>query len=104
MRMSDPIPTFSHLVSSILEAHPQLAYIHVIEPRINGPSDRTDTIPVKESNDFIRDLVRKLGDGTKFIGAGGYTREEGISRADEAGDLVAYGRAFLANVSVSRKP
>lgn len=40
MRMDDPIPTFSYLIQQIVERHPNLAYIHMIEPRVNGPGDR----------------------------------------------------------------
>ena len=40
MRMPDPIPTFTYLVSEIKKRHPDLAYIHVTEPRINGDQDR----------------------------------------------------------------
>jgi NADPH2 dehydrogenase len=56
-------------------------------------------VPTNESNDFIRDIVREKGQGTKFISAGGYTRESAIEAADVKGDFVAFGRWFLANVS-----
>lgn len=96
--MQDPIPTFSHLISTLLEAHPELAYIHVVEPRISGADDRTGHIPASETNDFIRDIVRQKGKGTKMISAGGYTRELAIEAADANGDLIGYARLFLSNV------
>lgn len=40
MGMKDPKPTFAYLVSHIAEAHPDFAYIHVVEPRAEGGSDR----------------------------------------------------------------
>jgi NADPH2 dehydrogenase len=101
MRMQDPIPTFSHLVTIILEAHPGLAYIHVVEPRVSGASDYTGFISHDESNGFIRDIVQEKGKGTKVISTGGYTRESGIAAADAKGDLIGYARSFLANVSVT---
>jgi NADPH2 dehydrogenase len=97
MRMDNPIPTFAHLAKTLLAAHPNLAYIHVVEPRVDGASIRMGEIPANESNDFIRDIVRENGKGTKVISAGGYTRESGIEVADGKGDLIAYGRPFLAN-------
>ena len=98
MRMKDPVPTFSHLLSTVLTDHPELAYIHVIEPRAEGADTRSTPIPLHENNDFIRDIVREKGRGTKLISAGAYTRETAIDVADNKGDLIAFGRLFLANV------
>lgn len=39
MRMADPIPQFSHVVSELARRHTALAYIHVVEPRVNGYTD-----------------------------------------------------------------
>ncbi|KAI0636632.1 FMN-linked oxidoreductase [Trametes polyzona] len=91
MRMKDPIPTFSYLVTRLREQHPDLAYVHVIEPAVNG-SVEGEARP-EESNDFIRDiwLPRPL------ISAGRYNRESAIKRAEETGELIAFGRHFLAN-------
>lgn len=36
MKMKDPLPTFSYLVSEIAKRHPDFAYIHVTEPRVAG--------------------------------------------------------------------
>lgn len=38
--MQDPIPTFRYLVQQIAERQPKLAFIHVVEPRVNGAVDR----------------------------------------------------------------
>ena len=40
MRMADPKPTFSYLVSELAKLHPNLSYIHVVEPRAQGNMDR----------------------------------------------------------------
>jgi hypothetical protein len=40
MRMEDPKPTFSYFVSQTKERFPDLAYLHVIKPRVNGGDDR----------------------------------------------------------------
>lgn len=39
MHMADPKPTFEHLVRRLGELHPDLAYIHLVEPRISGPTE-----------------------------------------------------------------
>ncbi|KZP23958.1 NADH:flavin oxidoreductase/NADH oxidase [Athelia psychrophila] len=95
MRMADPIPTFAHLVSALLAAHPTLAYVHAVEPRVSGVSDRTD-VAAHEQNDFIRDIARAAGGATRVISAGGYTRQQALDAAEQ-GDLVAFGRAYIAN-------
>ncbi len=40
MRMDDPAPTFAYFARELGARHPSLAYLHVIEPRTNGPEDR----------------------------------------------------------------
>ncbi|TCD61242.1 hypothetical protein EIP91_008709 [Steccherinum ochraceum] len=90
MRMPDPKPQFSHIVEKLAENHPDLAYVHVIEPRGNGGSERTPV--VGESNDFIRDIWAPR----PLLSAGGYDREGGM-RAAEKGDVAVYGRHFISN-------
>lgn len=96
--MEDPKPTFSHLVSQIRALHPNIAYIHAVEPREDGVP--IADIPAGVSNDFIRAIWQSGGGerDRRFISAGGYTRDLGLEFADNKGDLVAYGRAFIANV------
>ncbi|KAI0076972.1 NADH:flavin oxidoreductase/NADH oxidase [Panus rudis PR-1116 ss-1] len=91
MRMKDPIPTFSYLVNKIKELYPEFAFIHVVEPRVNGVYDETPG--EGESNDFLR----KLWSPRPFIAAGGLKRDSAIEFADNNGDLVAFGRFFIAN-------
>ena len=38
--MEDPKPGFSYLVSEIAKRFPSLAYLHLIEPRVEGDVDR----------------------------------------------------------------
>jgi NADPH2 dehydrogenase len=99
MGMNDPVPQFTHFVSTLVQEHPDLAYIHVIEPRVAGDKD-SNTLDQKphESNDFLRQLwAPRL-----YISAGGYRREDAMRRADERdNELVAFGRIFIANVSNS---
>lgn len=96
MGMTDPKPTFSHIVTALRDRYPNLAYLHVAEQRINGPAASDNRFSEEESNDFLREI---WGD-RPYISAGGHTRQSGIEGA-EKGDLVAYGRAFISNVSLS---
>ncbi|KAJ7700498.1 FMN-linked oxidoreductase [Mycena rosella] len=94
MGMADPIPTFSHIVSEIKRLHPNLAYIHLIEPRINADSHIEPSVEnANQSNDFIRDI---WGD-RPLISAGGYTRDTAIQVTERPNALVAFGRMFIAN-------
>lgn len=88
--MADPKPTYAHLVAEIRDRHPQFAYIHLMEP----PQSNDPAI----SNDFIREIWGERA----LISAGGYsdTRESGFRAAEEKGDIIAYSRAFIANVGV----
>lgn len=102
MGMTDPKPTFGYLISQLVTRHPRLSYIHVVEPRVDGMNTLA-YIPVGRSNDFIREIWES-GDGggeRRLISAGGYTRALGTECADKKGDLIAYGRPFIANVGRS---
>ena len=101
MKMDDPKPTFSYIVSEIKKAHPTLSYIHVMEPRAES-QDILEKDPEGESNDFIREIwtsPESDENGRRLITAGGYTRDLATKIADEKGDIIAFGRPFLANVS-----
>ncbi len=94
MGMENPVPQFSHFVSSLKQEFPDLAYIHVIEPVASGNESRDAA--AYNANDFLREIWwPKL-----YISAGGYDRDRGICRVGErANELIAFGRKFLANVS-----
>ncbi|KAJ3818614.1 hypothetical protein EV361DRAFT_801774 [Lentinula raphanica] len=96
MRMKDPKPQFRYFVEELKKAHPKLSYIHVVEPRIDGFEFRND-LPEWENNDFIREVWTQEGNARWLISAGGATRENAIEAADEKGDIVAFGRPFIAN-------
>ncbi|KAJ6495328.1 hypothetical protein C8R45DRAFT_1052826 [Mycena sanguinolenta] len=91
MYFEHPKPTYTHLVTQFRDRFPELAYLHVVEPRVDGGQ----TVDIKDgySNDFIRDI---WGD-RRLISAGGYTRETAIAAAEEKGDLIAFSRSYIAN-------
>lgn len=96
--MADPIPTFTYLVEELARRHPNLAYIHAIEPRFQN-FDQDSATPAHQSNDFLRKAWGKR----PFIAAGGFTRELGIAHAAEKGDLVAYGRHYTSNADLPKR-
>ncbi len=95
MNMEEPKPTFAHLVSQIKSRHPDLAYLHIVEPRIFGNFDR-EAVGADEENDFIREIWAPK----TLIAAGGYNRQTAMEAADKTSDLIAFGRHFVSNVSV----
>ncbi|KAF9002764.1 hypothetical protein BDQ17DRAFT_1356769 [Cyathus striatus] len=105
MRMENPIPQFSHFVSSLKKAHPDLAYIHVVEPetegtlgKMHGPENlHLGNDSDEESNDFLRAIWKPK----PFISCGGYIRESALIRAEDKGDIIAFGRWFIANPDLS---
>ncbi|TVY60772.1 Chanoclavine-I aldehyde reductase easA [Lachnellula suecica] len=92
MKMADPIPQFSYLVER-LKQH-RLAYLHVIESRVNNNIDveKTDSI------NFILDI---WGTTSPLFVAGGYTPENAVLAVDDEyknyNVAVVFGRHFLAN-------
>lgn len=96
--MDDPIPQFTHFVTTLKEQFPDLAYIHVIEPRVAGDRDHDVR---SQKNHAANDFLREIWAPNPYITAGGYNRENAISQADDReNELVAFGRIFIANVSL----
>ncbi|KAI0299012.1 putative NADPH2 dehydrogenase chain OYE2 [Multifurca ochricompacta] len=94
MGMEDPLPTFTTLVERIRDAHPNFAYIHAIEPRLNAFVKEGIT---KENQHETNDPLRKAWGDRPYIAAGGLERAEAIEIVKNEGGLVAFGRHFLAN-------
>ncbi|KAG1745678.1 hypothetical protein EDB19DRAFT_457056 [Suillus lakei] len=97
MGLPDPKPQFSYLVSQLRKY--DLAYLHVVESRIGGNIE-VDA-PPQSSNDFLREIWCNEGKNGVFISAGGYTRQTAIETAQEQGGMIAFGRLYIPNVSLS---
>ncbi|CEP14555.1 hypothetical protein [Parasitella parasitica] len=84
--------TWGYLTSQLQKNHPDLAYLHFIQSRSNifDPS-QVNTVDSLEP-------YRKIWKGP-FITAGGFSTSLKFAEeiAEKTGDLVAYGRAFIAN-------
>jgi N-ethylmaleimide reductase len=87
----DPSGLFSYVAGELAKL--DLAYLHLIEPRIAGNIEDESRDP----NPVASQTIRKHYPGT-IIAAGGFKRDtaEAILRDGDA-DLVAFGRDFIAN-------
>lgn len=102
MRMSDPIPQFTHLISTLASRYPTMAYLHLVDSRVHGGSDVTSK--ANESLDFARDAWRVTGQ--PLLIAGGFNRENALSlMAQDGMENVAlvFGRHFIANPDLPKR-
>lgn len=93
------VDTWSYLTSSIQNTHPNLSYLHFVQAREgNHPGDEAGNPP----NTLTP--YRKIWKGP-FISASGYSTstQYAINLADETGDLIAFGRAFIANPDLPQR-
>ncbi|WP_109479862.1 alkene reductase [Paraburkholderia sp. C35] len=90
MSDSDPHATFGYVAARLNDY--ELAYLHVIEPRIRGIEEQETT----ESDVTSKDM-RRIFRG-RIIAAGGFTGESAEQIiVDGHADLVAFGRMFISN-------
>ncbi|KAN0131987.1 hypothetical protein V8E53_010267 [Lactarius tabidus] len=94
MGMKDPLPTFTTLIERIRDNHPNLAYIHVIEARVNGNIFMTLT---DENRAHSNEVLRKIWGDRPYVAAGGMGRPTAIDAVEKYGGLVAFGRHFIAS-------
>jgi N-ethylmaleimide reductase len=87
---SDPEATFTY-VARALNAY-NLAYLHVIEPRIKGDSTLHEGASVVATQ-YLRPHYKGV-----LIAAGGFDRASALAIVESGGaDLVAFGRHFTSN-------
>ncbi len=81
---------FTYLIEALNKY--DLAYLHLVEPRVTGGGDKSDYKGGLVAKDF-RPLFKN-----PIITAGGYDRESGNKVIEEGtADLVAYGRFAISN-------
>jgi N-ethylmaleimide reductase len=91
MSDSNPEGLFTYVAQELAKLN--LAYLHLIEPRIAGNVEDES----KDQNPVAARLIRKHYQGT-IIAAGGFKRDTAQAIVEEgAADLVAFGRDFIAN-------
>ena len=90
MSDSDPHATFGYVAQRLNDY--DLAYVHVIEPRIRGIVEQETTEEDVSSKD-----IRRIYKGT-IVAAGGFTGKSAEQIiVDGHADLVAFGRMFISN-------
>ena len=88
----DPESLFGYLAERLNDR--DLAYLHVVDPAIAGNENSATPDPCAEN---LMRLIRERYTGTLIV-CGGYTSESaGAAILERKADLVAFGRAFLAN-------
>ncbi|MEO3408494.1 alkene reductase [Mucilaginibacter sp. CAU 1740] len=96
MSDSDPERLFAHAAEQLNAFH--LAYLHIVEPRVNG-----STVEVEGLHPIASQQLRKIFHN-RIISAGGFeieTANEAIENGDA--DLVAFGRHFIANPDLVKR-
>ncbi|KAK9382887.1 uncharacterized protein V2V93DRAFT_363743 [Kockiozyma suomiensis] len=87
----DPYPQYSYIINQMKARHPKLAYLHVVEPRVNGTVDRT--LEAGETSDIYKALWPGV-----YIAAGGFmpdTAREYVRTHENS--MVAFGRRYISN-------
>ncbi|KAF8890981.1 FMN-linked oxidoreductase [Infundibulicybe gibba] len=97
MGMPDPLPQFTHLISTLARTHTDLAYIHLVEPPVSANADRTPA--PHESNTAFRAIWAPR----RVISAGGYDRASALAAAEEDDVLVAFGRKYISNPDLPQR-
>ena len=95
---ADPHQTFAHAAAALDALG--IAYLHVIEPGVNGTLSETASLTSPElgSRHF-----RELFSGT-IIAAGGHDARTGTARITRGdADLVAYGKLYIANPDLPKR-
>jgi N-ethylmaleimide reductase len=92
IRDSDPFTTNRHAIEALSARN--IAYLHVIEPRVQAGLREEPNLALPES---VSAMFRQFFKGP-IIASGGYTKAvaEAALKAGSA-DAVAFGRAFIAN-------
>ncbi|TFY81655.1 hypothetical protein EWM64_g2353 [Hericium alpestre] len=86
--------------AALRAAHPSLAYLHFIEPRMDGSGDAFIS---ESSAGSGNDFARKIWAPRPFVSAGGYDGKTARYVADRYGDIIAFGRHFIANPDLPRR-
>ncbi|KAI8083996.1 uncharacterized protein B0P05DRAFT_585773 [Gilbertella persicaria] len=88
----DPVTTWGYIANQVQKKHPNLSYMHFIEARskVHG----TNMVNTVDSLQSYRDIWKG-----PFISASGFSTatSHAIELAEKTGNLVAFGRAFIAN-------
>jgi 2,4-dienoyl-CoA reductase-like NADH-dependent reductase (Old Yellow Enzyme family) len=90
------VETWSYLTSQIQKKHPNLSYLHMIQARAAVHYDKNPGASMTPPDTLER--YRQIWKGP-FISASGFSNatDYAIELAEKTGNLIAFGRVFLAN-------
>ncbi|KIJ49075.1 hypothetical protein M422DRAFT_161647 [Sphaerobolus stellatus SS14] len=88
MEMKDPVPQFSYLIKTIRDTYPDFACIHLVEPAYED----VPTPPDAAANDPFRDIW-----SPRPLISAMHTVDSAVRAAEDKGDIIVFGRIFLAN-------
>lgn len=92
----DPMALFTYVVKELDRLN--LAYIHIIEPRVQG-NETAENPDMAMSTHYFRTIYH----GT-MISAGGHDRDTGEETLENGdADLVAYGRLYISNPDLPQR-
>lgn len=98
MKMKEPIPQFSYLIKGLKEL--KLAYLHLVESRINGNADI-------EASEKLQPLVKIWDNTSPIFVAGGFKTDSAKKAVDEeykdTDTAVVFGRYFISNPDLPYK-
>ncbi|KAI8874569.1 FMN-linked oxidoreductase, partial [Backusella circina FSU 941] len=97
MEDDTPYETWGYITNRIQEKYPDLAYLHFVEARHQLSEDIAFSDVINNSDKTL-DPFRRAWKGN-FISASGYTYDPklAIDVAERTGNLIAFGRHFIAN-------
>ena len=75
MGMKDPLPTFATFIERVRDAHPNFAYLHVVEPRVDGIAE---SVFADEGRIQSNEALRKIWGDRPYIAAGGVDRADSV--------------------------
>ncbi|KAF8996295.1 hypothetical protein BDQ17DRAFT_1544770 [Cyathus striatus] len=79
--------------SELKAAHPNLAYLHAIEPRLGA------TVGAVKAADASNDFIREIWSPKTLISAGGYKRDSAIKDAEEK-DTYDLANCFISDYCI----
>lgn len=92
MKMKDPVPQFTYLVEGLKKLN--LAYLHLVTPRVSGIFDT-------QSRETVNWMVDLWGKTSPVFLAGGFTPEVSVQTADvqykDRDVVIVFGRYFISN-------
>ncbi|KAJ1307957.1 hypothetical protein OPQ81_002034 [Rhizoctonia solani] len=97
MGMRNPIPTYTYIISELAKRHPELAYIHMIEPGINSAENGT-TQELDEGIIASNDFAFQIWTPRTYLTGGGYDHRSAPKAADMLENTaIVIGRLFISN-------